>query len=158
VSDVIVIYESLSGNAEAMAQAVAEGARDTGFGARVIAVEKATNEDLLGAAGIVMGCYTSYGILAGGIKTFLDKSFTIHGKLQGKAGGAFATSGGFGGGTELTVLSILQAMLVHGMVIEGDSSGTHFGAVAVERPREAELDSCRRLGKRVGELAKKLGA
>jgi NAD(P)H dehydrogenase (quinone) len=116
-----------------------------------------TQNDLLNAAGIIVGSYTSYGIVAGGTKEFFDKTVKIHRKLQGKVGGAFASSGELGGGNEATVLSILQMLLVHGMIIPGDSNAPHFGAIAIRKPDEQNLKACRELGKRVADLAKALG-
>jgi len=66
------------------------------------------------------------------------------GKLEGKVGGAFASAGIFGGGNETTVLSILKMMLVHGVIIQGSSRSSHFGAVAVGAPGEKAIDRCRR--------------
>jgi NAD(P)H dehydrogenase (quinone) len=91
------------------------------------------------------------------MKTLFDLSAKKHGRLQGKVGGAFASAGGLGGGVETTVLSILQMMLVHGMIIEGNSNTLHFGAVAIGKPDEKSLKGCRDLGKRVAVLVKTLG-
>ncbi len=155
---IAIVYESLTGHVTAMAEGVAEGVRAAGVEAKVIPVAQATLEDVENAAGCIMGSYTSYGILAGRLKSFLDKTFKIHGRLEGKVGGAFASSGGVGGGNETTVISILQAMLVHGMVIQGQANSPHFGPVAIdERPDEPKtLAACRALGQRVAQLAKKL--
>lgn len=155
---IAILYESLTGHVKAMAEGVAEGVRAAGVEAKLIPVAEATLEDVKNAAGCIMGSYTSYGILAGRLKSFLDRTVEIHGKLEGKVGGAFASSGGVGGGTETTVISILQTMLVHGMVIQGNVISPHFGPVAMdEKPDEQKtLEACRYLGQRVATLAKKL--
>ncbi len=157
MSSVLVIYESRTGNTKLMAEAVAEGVKEAGVEVNLKPVKEATNEDLLNAGGIIVGTYTSYGILAGETKEFFDRSVKIHRKLQGKVGGAFASSGKLGGGNETTVLSILQMLLVHGMIIPGDSSSPHFGAIALGKPDETSLKGCRNLGKRVANLVKSLG-
>jgi NAD(P)H dehydrogenase (quinone) len=71
-------------------------------------------------------------------------------------GGAFTSSGCIGGGNETTILSILSAMLIHGMVIQGDSDDDHYGPVAIEAPDERAKANCLALGERVGRLVKKL--
>lgn len=157
MSYVLVVYESWTGNTKLMAEAVAEGVKEAGLDVRLKPVKEATNEDLLDAGGVIVGTFTSYGILAGETKEFFDRSVKIHRKLQGKVGGGFASSGKLGGGNETTVLSILQMLLVHGMIIPGDSNSPHFGAVALGKPDEASLKSCRNLGKRVATLVKALG-
>jgi len=157
MSHILIIYESRTGHVKEMADAVGEGVRGAGMDARLLPVEDAMPKNLLDAAGIVVGSYTSYGVAAGGVKTFFDKTFGIHGKLNGKVGGAFASCGGLGGGCEATVLSILQMLLVHGMIVQGDPAEFHFGAVAIGKPDEHSLAACRNLGNRVVELAKAIG-
>jgi len=157
MSTIAIIYESRSGNTRALAEAVAAGISGTGLIPRVIPVEKAKIEDLVEADGIVIGSFTSYGTLGGKTKAFLDETAAVHGELAGKAGGAFATAGGLGGGVESTVLTILNALLVAGLVIPGDSASPHYGAVAIGKPDEAAVEAARRLGRRVADLARKLG-
>jgi NAD(P)H dehydrogenase (quinone) len=157
MSYILIVYESRTGNTRNMAEAVSEGVKSTEMDAKLVPIEDVTQNDLLNAAGIIVGSYTSYGIVAGGTKEFFDKTVKIHRKLQGKVGGAFASSGELGGGNEATVLSILQMLLVHGMIIPGDSNAPHFGAVAIRKPDEQNLKACRELGTRVAELAKALG-
>ena len=81
-----------------------------------------------------------------------------HGKLAGKVGGAFATCGVAGGGSESTVLDILHALLVHGMIVPGSATGGHYGPVCVGPPEEKTCVECERLGTRVAELVVRLGA
>jgi NAD(P)H dehydrogenase (quinone) len=90
------------------------------------------------------------------LKALIDESVEIHGKLEGKVGAAFTSSGGTATGAETTLISILQAMLVHGMIIQGRANDKHYGAAAVESPSKEDLENCRELGKRVANLAKKL--
>jgi len=61
-----------------------------------------------------------------------------------------------GGGNESTVLSILQMLLVHGMIIQGNSGSPHFGAIAVGNPDNESLKACENLGSMVGNLVKKI--
>lgn len=154
---ILIVYDSRSGNTEKMAQAIAEGAKQV-KGANVEAKKtaEATNEDLLTADAIIMGSPTYYGLMSGKLKTFIDESVKIHGKLEGKIGAAFTNSGDNATGAETTLLSILQAMLVHGMIVQGRSDNKHYGAAAVGAPTSEATESCQRLGKRVAELTVKL--
>ncbi len=156
MATVLIGYSSKTGNVKKMAASVARGVADAGLESRLLPVKEIRNEDLLSADGIILGSYTSYGVADGEIKSMIDRSVGIHGKLQGKVGGAFASSGALGGGNETTVLSILQMLLVHGMIIPGDSESPHFGAVAIEGPTEENLRACERLGERVAALVGKL--
>jgi NAD(P)H dehydrogenase (quinone) len=155
MAKILIVYDSRTGNTEKMASAVAEGAKQVkGVKVDVKKVEKATLEDLQAADGIIMGSPTYYGGMSGKLKEFIDKSVKIHGQLEGKVGAAFASSGGTASGAETTLLSILQAMLVHGMVVQGRSDDKHYGAAAVGSPREKDIETCKALGKKVANLVK----
>jgi NAD(P)H dehydrogenase (quinone) len=90
------------------------------------------------------------------LKALIDESVKIHGKLEGKVGAAFTSSGGTATGAETTLLSILNAMLIHGMIVQGRANEKHYGAAAVGAPNQKDLEQCRTLGKRVASLATKL--
>lgn len=140
-----------------MAFAVAEGATEAaGVDVLVKKVEDATNEDLLKADGIIVGSPTYYGLMSGKIKTMFDESVKIHGKLEGKVGAAFTSSGGIASGAETTIISILEALLIHGMIIQGRARSGHFGAAAVGDPKERDRERCRELGRMVANLVLKL--
>jgi len=154
---VLIIYYSRTKNTEKMAFAVAEGAKKVGnIEVNVKKVDQASLEDLLEADGIIIGSPAYYGLIAGKLKTFIDESVKYHGKLEGKVGAAFTSSGGTATGAETTLLSILQTMLVHGMIVQGCSDNKHYGAAAVGTPKKEDLEYCRELGKRVANLVVKL--
>jgi NAD(P)H dehydrogenase (quinone) len=140
-----------------MAFAVAEGARQVSEIEVVVeSVDQANNEELLSADGIIVGSPTYYGLMSGEVKAFFDRSVKIHGKLDGKVGAAFTSSGGTAGGAETTLLSILKVMLVHGMIIQGRYENKHYGPAAIGKPKEEEIEMCKRLGKRTAELVLKM--
>jgi len=154
---ILVVYDSKTGNTEKMAFAVAEGAEQLeGVKASIKKVDKTNLKDLLDADGIIVGSPTYYGQMSAKLKALIDESVKIHGKLEGKVGAAFTSSGGTATGAETTILSILQAMLVHGMIVQGRSDDKHYGAAAIGSPSEKELELCKELGKRVASLIKKL--
>lgn len=154
---VLVVYDSKTGNTEKMAFEVAEGARRvSGVNVFVKKVDQIDIKDLLEADGIIMGSPTYYGQMSAKIKALVDKSIKIHGELEGKVGAAFTSSGGTASGAETTLLSILEAMLVHGMIIQGNPRSKHYGAAGVGSPSDKELKYCRELGERTARLVGKL--
>lgn len=154
---VLVTYYSRSGNTAAMAGEIAAALREVeGVEVALRPVEEVTPEDLLEFDGIAMGSPVYYGTMAAELKSLLDRSVAHHGKLVGKVGGAFASSGGPGGGNETTVLDIVKALMIHGMIVQGDAQGDHYGPIAVGAPDERSRKECRRFGRRLGELVLRL--
>jgi NAD(P)H dehydrogenase (quinone) len=154
---ILVTYYSRSGNTEKMAEEVAAGAREvTGVSIDLRPVGAVTPDILLNFDAIAIGSPVYYGTMAAEVKEMIDESVKHHGKLVGKAGGAFASSGGPGGGNETTVLDIVKALLIHGMIVQGDAEGDHYGPIAVGAPDERSRNECRRFGRRLAELAVRL--
>lgn len=154
---ILIIYDSKTGHTAKMARAVAQGAREIrGVEVVVKRAQRTGLNDLLKAEAIIIGSPTYYGQMSARIKALIDQSVKIHGQLEGKVGAAFTSSGGTASGAETTLLSILQAMLIHGMIIQGRARDKHYGAAAVESPGKKDLESCRDLGFRVATLALKL--
>jgi NAD(P)H dehydrogenase (quinone) len=154
---VLVVYDSEGGNTEKMAFAVSDGVKQIkNVEVTVKKVEQASLDDLCRSDGIIMGSPTYYGQMSGKLKAFIDSSVKIHGKLEGKVGAAFTSSGGTATGAETTLLAILETMLIHGMIIQGRSDDKHFGSAAVGAPHAKEIEYCRELGRRVAHLVLKL--
>ncbi len=159
---VLVAYHSGGGYTEKMAQGVAEGARSLP-GTTVILrrVEQVTADELFGADALVLGSPVYWSNMAAEVKTFIDNWQFKFGvwpelKLKNKVGAAFTTGGQVSSGKELTMLSILAAMLGNQMIVV--SGGGAFGASATtegESPGidDKELATARDLGRRVAEVA-----
>jgi NAD(P)H dehydrogenase (quinone) len=157
MAKVLIVYDSKTENTETMALAVAKGAEQVSdIEVTVKKAGKTKPDDLLAADGIIMGSPTYYGQMSAKLKALIDKSVKIHRKLTGKVGAAFTSAGGTATGAETTLISILQAMLVHGMIIQGRADEKHYGAAALGNPRKRELQYCEELGKNVAMLVKKL--
>lgn len=155
---VLVVYYSHNGHTKAMAEIAADAAVKEGAEVRLKAVSDASNDDLVWADGIMIGSPVYFGLPAGEIKTFIDNSVSIRRQLENKVGAAFASSGHPAGGKETTIIALLQALLVHGMVVCGDpmSSGGHYGAASTGDLDEQSTKECIELAKKVVMLATKL--
>jgi NAD(P)H dehydrogenase (quinone) len=150
-----VIYYSKTGNTKKMAESIVEGIKKEGIEPVIKAVKDVDVNELLKYEGIIIGSPTYYGTMAAEIKKLLDESVKFHGKLDGKVGAAFSSSANIAGGNETTILDILNAMLIHGMIIQGDPLGDHYGPVAIGEPDDRSIRECTRLGSRVAKLVKK---
>jgi len=111
---------------------------------------------MLEADGIIIGSPTYYGCMSSKIKRLLDQSVEIHGQLEGKVGAAFTSSGGTVSGAETTILSVLEALLIHGMIIKGDPHRQHYGLAVVGAPGREEEKLCRRFGAQTARLVMKV--
>jgi len=153
---VVVIYYSKGGTTKKMAEVISEEIKKRNVDVDLVPVEEISPDELLNYEGIIIGSPTYYGSLAYPIKKLLDESVAFHGRLDGKVGGAFSCSANIGGGNETTILSILEAMLIHGMVIQGDYKGDHYGPVVVGSMDRRSEENCKRFAVRFVELLKKM--
>ena len=157
MAKILVVFYTKGGNVRKMAEVVAAGVRAEGVTCDLAEVADVSADQLEGYDGIILGSPTYYGHPASEIKALIDESVKLHGRLAGKVGGAFSSCGVLGGGAETTVRAMLDALLIHGMVVQGTAKGAHYGPVAVGAPDEAATKDCRELGRRVGELVRRLG-
>lgn len=153
---VLIVYYSRGGTTKKMANVIAEEIKASGVMVDVVSVSDIEAKKLLEYEGIIVGSPTYYGTLAAQIKELFDQSVAFHGKLDGKAGGAFSSAANVAGGNETTILSILEAMLIHGMIIQGDPQGDHYGPVALAKIDQRCSDNCKRYAQRFVKLLKKI--
>ncbi|MBI5775824.1 MAG: NAD(P)H-dependent oxidoreductase [Nitrospirae bacterium] len=158
---VLVAYHSATGHTEKMAQGVVEGAARIP-GTRVVLkrVGDVAAGDLLSADAVVVGSPVYWSNMSGDVKKFFDDWQLKFGifpdfKMRNKVGAAFATGGQVSSGKEVTMLTILAAMLGNQMIVV--SGGGAFGASATtegDSPGidDKELASARDLGKHVAEV------
>jgi len=141
MTKLLVLYYSTYGHIEAMAGAVAEGARSVeGVEVTVKRVPETVPEaiarqhnfnvdqaypiaspaELADYDAIIFGTPTRFGNMTSQMRSFLDQTGQLWftGKLVGKVGSVF-TSTGTGGGNESTILTFWPTLAHHGMVIVG---------------------------------------
>ena len=159
MKNVLVSYFSHTGNTAKMAEAVASGAKSAGVEVKLKKVEETSLDDLKWSDGIIIGSPTYYGQMAAEVKKLFDRSSDVRGQLENKVGAAFTSSASIGGGNQTTLISIIQAMLIHSMIVVGDpmDSGGHYGIIAIGEPNKESLEACRILGARVAQLVTRLG-
>lgn len=138
---VLVLYYSSYGHIETMANAIAEGARETGATVDVKRVPEtapieiaqaahfkldqaapvATIEELKDYDAIIVGTGTRFGRMSSQMASFWDTAGGVwaRGELHGKVGAAFTSSATQHGGQETTLFSIITNLLHFGMTIVG---------------------------------------
>jgi NAD(P)H dehydrogenase (quinone) len=157
VTQILVTYFSATGNTKALAKAVIEGVESVPDVHCVVkTVSQTRNDDWLAADGIIVGSPTYFGQMASKVKLMIDKTEKIYHQLEGKVGAAFTTSGGAGCGHEMTNMSIITALLVAGMVVQGTTRGPHFGPFSVGKPLKKDLEKAKAYGAQIARLTQKL--
>lgn len=197
---ILIPFYSRTGTVEALALAVAEGARSEGaevrlrrarevVGPEVIAsvpgwkesaqamnarYEAPTPDDAVWADGVIFGTPTRFGAMTSELKAYIDSlgGLWAEGKLNGKAGSAFAGSSQMHGGNESTVISLWNPLAHLGFIIVPTGyadgvmfagAGSPYGASVISGhppagPSEAEIAVARFHGRRVTQVAAKLRA
>ena len=200
MTKVLVLYYSMYGHIETMAEEVAEGARSVkGTEVTIKRVLDLMSEDAAKKAGakldqeapfattdeladydaIIFGAPTRFGNMCAQMRNFLDQTgrLWIDGKLIGKVGSVFTSTGTQHGGQETTITSFHTTLLHHGMIIVGVpyscleitnmteiTGGSPYGASTLagsdgsRQPSENEKKIARFQGAHVAEVAKKLSA
>ncbi len=198
MSKLLVLYYSTYGHVETLAEAIAEGARSVaGTEVALKRVPELMSQEVAEKAGakldqkapiasvdelaeydaIVFGTPTRFGNMAAQMRNFLDQTggLWFGGKLIGKVGSVFASSGSQHGGQETTITSFHSTLLHHGMVVVGVpyskqnlleageiSGGTPYGATTIaggdgsRQPSANELAIARFQGEHVAKIAAKL--
>jgi NAD(P)H dehydrogenase (quinone) len=141
MAKVLVLYHSTYGHIEAMAEAMAAGARSEGAQVDIRRVAETVPEDVARAShykldqpaplasidelpnydAIIIGAGTRFGRLPSQMAAFLDTAGGLwaSGSLHGKVGSAFTASASQHGGQETTLFNFITNMLHFGMVIVG---------------------------------------
>jgi NAD(P)H dehydrogenase (quinone) len=156
---VLILYYSKGGNTRKLAEYVAEGVGSVSGALPLLKnTAEVTKDDFIHSAGIIAGSPVYFGVMAADLKRIFDEFVGIRKKMGDKVGAAFATSGDPSGGKETTIFSILQCLLIYGMIIVGDplEATGHYGVSCVGAPDEKIADLARKLGKRVAELCIRL--
>jgi len=156
---ILILYYSKSGNTKKLAEEIEKGVNDVKDMACLLKdTASVTKDDFLSSDAIIAGSPVYFGSMAAGLKDIFDKFVTLRSKMSDKIGAAFATSGDVSGGKETTLLSILQAMLINGMIVIGDplDATGHYGVSCCGAPDAKTSLNAFKLGKRVAELVKKI--
>jgi NAD(P)H dehydrogenase (quinone) len=132
----------------------------SGVKALLKSTQEVKKEDFVDSAGVIAGSPVYFGAMAWDLKRVFDEYVVIRRKMENKVGAAFATSGDPSGGKETTIISIIQCLLIYGMIVVGDlmEATGYYGVACVGPPDERTSENARKLGRRVAELCKKLGS
>ncbi len=156
-----ILYFSKSGHTRDMAEHIRTGMEQvSGVEARAFALSDIDKDWLHESSCVIMGCPIYMASIPTEVKDWFDHD-PLKRELAGKLGGAFATADYVHGGGELGIQSILDHMLVLGMLAYsgGGSFGKpviHLGPVSVNGLSEDFSENFETYGKRMATKAVKL--
>ena len=164
--NILIVYDNRGRAMDALAGAIAEGARGvTGAEVWLRTIDNATYDELAATDALVLGCPNWSGVTTK-LKEWLDagEDFWEKQLLVGKVGAAFVTGRSRGSGNEVTLLQLWHVLVANGMVMVGlpwddamrESSHSYYGLVGVGPATEADLRLARSLGRRVAEVTRRL--
>ncbi len=135
----------------------------------------ATLDDLKQCAGLIIGSPAYFGNISAALKYFIDSSTPVwlSGDLINKPAAVFTSSSTWHGGQESVLLSMMQPLLHHGMLLVGipyseaalnttTTGGSPYGASHISGSdhnlpfSDEEKTLAKALGKRVAEIALQL--
>jgi len=191
--NILIVYHSRLGSVQKMARLIARGIESVNecnavvrsvpnISAEPVAPEPPEGgdifvepNDLAECDALIIGSPTRFGNMSSSMKHFLDSTSAVWmaGGLSGKPAAVFTSSSSMHGGQESTLLSMMNPLLHHGMLICGlpytepalsktITGGTPYGASHVAGSNntnpisEDEKKLCIALGKRVALLSLKL--
>lgn len=157
---IAIVYASKTGKTERVAKLIEEGAlRVKGAETKLMKLENIDTDYVNGADAVIFGTPTYYANMSWELKKFIDESGAY--KLEGKIGAAFATANSIAGGADIALLSIVNHLMVKGMLVYsgGVAFGkpkTHIGYVHINEISENEDENARIFGERIANKAAQL--
>ena len=203
-TNIQIVFYSMYGHVYTLAEAIAAGAREVsgsnvslyqvpelvpdevleragakGARAAFAHIPTATPDKLAEADAIIFGTPTRFGNMCAQMRNFLDQTggLWMQGKLIGKVGSVFTSTGTQHGGQETTITSFHTTLFHHGMIVVGVpyaepallnmgeiTGGTPYGASTLagadgsRKVTENELAIARFQGRHVADIAARLAA
>lgn len=141
MSKVLVVYHSETGNTKKMAEAIAEGA-STHVDTVLKSHNDVNNQDFLDADAIIIGSPTYFRQMSSQIKKVIDDSVSIYGRLRGKKGGMFTSSGTMQDAKK-ALISLFETLDCHGIDVMDDE------LISIGIPNKEVIAECRKYGEKI---------
>ena len=144
MTKLLIIYHSQSGNTEAMAKAVYEGALSSGATASLKKAAEATSDDILNCDAVIFGTPNYFSYMAGMMKDFFDRIWrTVRYKIDNKPYAAFSSAGSKDKQTLDSVDRVCRSLRL---------KKAFEGVIAVGKPSPEMLAECQELGRKMAQL------
>lgn len=148
---ILIIFTSWTGNTEALAAAIAEGAQGAGNGNVDVTLKRASETsrpDIEDASALAFGSPTYYSYMSGEMKTLFDNALPFKDTLYKKPAIAFAT----GNGGQLKCIQSIEGILEFFEVSFVQRSDIISAGLAVQgKPDDSALRQARAIGRKLGD-------
>jgi len=149
VVEVLILYYSRTGNVEAMAKAVAEGVDSVdGASFKLRRVDFANVDDFISCDAVAFGSPNYFGYMAGLMKDFFDRAWSVREKVSGKPASAFTCGGSSSNAALLSLEKIYSAFK-----LEKISEGVVLGIREQGTLNEQNLSACKKIGEALAKAA-----
>jgi NAD(P)H dehydrogenase (quinone) len=154
-----VIYNSVSGKTQSVAEMIAEGAR---LGAEVevrsMELDEVDVEFVKSSSAVILGCPTHSGVLSDQMEKWIE---TAGLDLDGKIGSVFATEISLGARADYAEIELVDRLLASGALVYSGRNiwvqpYTHYGAIVINDLDDYQGQRASRLGERVAKKAQEL--
>ena len=150
MKQLLIVYESRTGNTEAMAKAVYEGALSAGATVSLKKASQATCDDLLNCDSVILGSPTHFGYMAGTLQEFLTEAYITLGKKSVTKPYAAFSIGESGG--RKTLESIDYICHEFSQYCKFCFQKAADGVAARGKVSPEVLEQCKELGKKMAQL------
>jgi flavodoxin len=146
MAKVLIIYSSQSGNTEAMAKAIAEGAKSAGAAVVLKQATDANADDMMACDVVAIGTPNYFGYMSGLVKDYFDRAWiVVREKVADKPYVTFGSKGGGGAQALESVERICDGIKMRKVA---------DGVVATRQPSAEVLTQCKDLGKKLAKPEK----
>jgi NAD(P)H dehydrogenase (quinone) len=152
----VIIYDSTGKNTRSMAEVLMSEFKELKASCELFHVDEFKLDRMPEYDGFIVGTPNYFGGMSAKLKKFFDDSVKLFNKLDGKVGAAFCSTGMIGGGGETAILAILEAMLIHGMVVQGNTGAGHYGVLSIGKTDDRVEKELRQVARRFVALQQKL--
>jgi len=150
MTKLLIVYHSRSGNTEAMAKAVCDGAISSGATVSLKKAADGRGNELLDCDAVIFGTPTNFGYMAGTMKEFFDQAWlTMGDKVANKPYSAFTSAGS---GEKQALDSIDGICNSFNRRKQFKFRKSFEGIAATSKPSPEVLEECRELGRKMAQL------
>lgn len=155
-----ILYYSKGNNTKELAKSISKGINEIeNVEVKEMNIDEIDYDYLKESKAVIFGSPTYYANMCWQMKKWFDESWGCN--LEGKLGAVFATADYLGGGADIALLTMINHMMVKGMLVYSGGSALghpyiHLGIVTIKDGDENQKKNAEIFGRRIAEKTKEL--